>query len=86
MSQRRVVCAANLNNDTEEIILGVRHWDSFMVDHNGVYPFWKYTQGFVDQFGIFMTREEAWVVAVEANQIIRRVGGDDGVLYSENLY
>jgi len=36
-----------------------------------------------------MTRQEAWVVAIEANQIIRRVGGDDendGMLYSENIY
>ena len=43
-------------------------------------------QGFVDQFGVFLTREEAWDVASKAGQIVRRVGGDGGCLYSENLY
>jgi hypothetical protein len=33
-----------------------------------------------------MTREEAFEVASAAGQIIRRVGGDDGKLFSENLY
>jgi hypothetical protein len=43
-------------------------------------------QGFIDQFGVFMTREEAYVVAKAAGQIKYRCGGDDGVLFSENLY
>jgi hypothetical protein len=43
-------------------------------------------QGFIDQHGVFMTREEAWIVAEAACQIIRRVGGDGARLYSENLY
>ena len=43
-------------------------------------------QGFIDQRGEFMTREEAHKVATESGQIIRRCGGDDGRLFSENLY
>lgn len=46
-------------------------------------------QGFVDQRGVFLTRTEAWSIALAAGQIIRRVGGNDtdgGTLYSENLY
>lgn len=46
-------------------------------------------QGFVGNRGQFLTREEAWKVALDAGQIIRRVGDDDrngGTLYSENLY
>jgi len=43
-------------------------------------------QGFVDQHGEFMTREEAHKVAIEAGQIIRRCGGDEERLFSENLY
>ena len=48
-------------------------------------------QGFVDQFGNFYSREEAWIIAVTNGQIIRRVGGDmsldgEGKLFSENLY
>ncbi len=45
-------------------------------------------QGFVDQWGVFMTREEAMVVALENGQVNAtrddcRVGSR---LYSENLY
>lgn len=46
-------------------------------------------QGFVDKFGVFHNRQEAWKIAKDANQIFRNVGGDQsqgGTLYSENLY
>lgn len=95
--QRRVVCAANMCPDTGHIILGARHWDESMHIHNGLYRYAGYTdddvkfskQGFIDQHGVFMDRQEAWKVAEAAGQIIRRVGGDTskgGTLYSENLY
>lgn len=48
-----------------------------------------YTQGFIDTWGNFHTRTEAWKIAESHGQIIKRVGGDDtdgGTLYSENLY
>ena len=43
-------------------------------------------QGFVDQYGVFLNRKQALGVAEEAEQIIRRCGGDDTELFSENLY
>ncbi len=53
-------------------------------------------QGFVCNKGKFWDRENSWIIASNAGQIIRRVGGDerrsaDGTsitnkLYSENLY
>jgi hypothetical protein len=43
-------------------------------------------QGFLDQWGEFMTREEAHGVATRQRQILRRCGGDEGRLFSENLY
>lgn len=49
----------------------------------------KSEAGFVDNFGNFLTRTEAWKVAEAAGQILYRVGGDTangGTLYSENLY
>lgn len=86
----RIVCAAN-RNQAGTILLGVRHWDSFMNDHrvfvdafspnNG----FKWEQGFVDQFGNFYNRKEAWVIAEENGQIIRQVS-TPGILFSENLY
>lgn len=50
------------------------------------------TQGFVDQFGVFMDRKEAWEVALAAGQIRfieswnYRHSEDGYILYSENLY
>lgn len=47
------------------------------------------TQGFVDRFGDFHSRTDAWKIAHAANQIKHRCGGDDtngGTLFSENLY
>lgn len=55
--------------------------------------------GFIDQKNRFITRKEAWTVADAAGQIRRPAGfeknyesqrapgvGDDGMLFSENLY
>jgi hypothetical protein len=90
--QRRVVCAACKMADGT-LVLGARHWDGRMIgisarlgkershDPND--------QGFIDQRGVFMTRQEAWKVAQDAGQILYRCGGDTrdgGTLYSENLY
>jgi hypothetical protein len=49
-------------------------------------------QGFVDQYGVYMTREEAWRVAVAAGQIskecetAREAFAVHCKLYSEDLY
>jgi acyl carrier protein len=87
--QRRVVCAA-LRHEDGRIVIGVRHLDPLMRQiiqvSGGINEWERAEQGFVDQFGVFMTREEALTVATEANQIIRRCGGDTLRLYSENLY
>lgn len=91
---RRVVCAANRLGRI--IVLGARHFDWMMheqialleqVDEtldSNVAHHWE--QGFIDQKGEFMTRQEAWIVAEAAGQIIRRVGGDGEKLFSENIY
>ena len=87
---RRVVCAANRYGD-DLLLLGARHWDKqmhAMADKIGFKraDYEREEQGFIDQYGVFMTRQEAWAVAKAAGQIIRRCGGDEGCLYSENLY
>ena len=87
MIERRVVCAAIRDRDGR-IVCGARHFDSTMVyaikDMREFADPWK--QGFIDQRGEFMTREEAHKVATAAGQIIRRCGGDERRLFSENLY
>lgn len=85
----RIVCAAIKDRFTGAVIIGVRHWDKWM--HEQAKAKWfcgddPYDQGFIDQHGVFLTRQEAWEVAMSAGQIIKRVPGDEGCLYSENLY
>lgn len=85
---QRIVCAANRHPEKQQIILGARHWDAFMCEQTKESDLdWaEAEQGFIDQRGNFLTRQEAWEVAKAAGQIVRRVGGDEGCLYSENLY
>lgn len=101
----RIVCAANRHNQSLIIVCGARHFDSVMehvIKHNGGYPYWNDCEcGFIDQYGNFYTREEAWIVANENGQIAKRIEGvytdefgqirkgvevNEGILYSENLY
>jgi hypothetical protein len=83
----RIVCAACML-PSGRIVVSIRHFDEFMLASiRDTYPEGgQAIQGFVDQFGKFYTREEAWVLAEKNRQILRRVGGDGKKLYSENLY
>lgn len=80
------------NRLTHNIIAGARHFDVIMrmqmlsMDEEERLEWKKSEQGFIDQFGNFLTRQEAWVIANERGQIFRRCGGDEGKLFSENLY
>ncbi len=89
---RRVVCAAIRAADGS-VLLGIRHYSRDMHEqiaarNDGAKFKHRHDedQGFVDQFGEYMSRQIAWRVADEAGQIIKRVGGDGNALYSENLY
>jgi hypothetical protein len=81
-----IVCAAHRLNG--KIICGPRHFDPIIRAQIGKdREAWKASeQGFVDQFGKFLTREEALVIALKNGQRRRRCGGDDKRLFSENLY
>lgn len=88
-ADRRVVCAAVLYADGT-MLVGPRHFDAVMMAqyHRAKIKAAeeKSAQGFVDQWGEFLTREEAHQVASEQGQIRHRCGGDEGCLFSENLY
>lgn len=90
---QRIVCSAIKNKVTGEIILGVRHFDMFMLKQIEKYDQiersqWKRAeQGFVTQFSEFLTREQSYIIAKENGQIIRPDGThDDKTLYSECIY
>lgn len=94
---RRIVCAAVRLNG-EAIICGARHYDAAMhsVLPNLISEVGNGTpeQGFINTWGEFLDRKDAWMVASYNDQIIRIVGSQDvdniGVygteLFSENLY
>ena len=96
MTQRRIVCAAIRATDGE-VLLGIRHYSADMhrqieARRDGA----KFThrhdedQGFVDQHGVYLSREEAYPVALAAGQITRPEACGEGLngpkLYSEGLY
>lgn len=95
---RVVVCAANRSKVTGKIIAGARHWDSVMRqqvawlegqpgDRKMPDEWAGAEQGFIDQYGQFMTREEAWSVAERASQIkYANRSHEKGVLFSEDIY
>lgn len=94
--QPYVVCAAARNTYNGAIICSPRHYDSTFhsviklyretADEQSINGWRVADQGFVDQFGNFLTRAEARKIAVATKQIRRRCGGDHEELYSENLY
>jgi len=100
--QKRIVCAAMLMKDGS-VVAGIRHFSpemrAIMLRAYGEkYHLQVQEQGFVDQFGAFYSREQAWKLADQNGQIIRPTGweenpkprpanvGDEGCLFSENLY
>ena len=88
----RIVCAA-IRAEDGMVMTGIRHYSGDMFSQimarNDGEKFAHRSgddKGFVDQKGKYYTRQEAWDVAIKANQIIRKIDGQDGFLYSENLY
>ena len=89
-----IVSAAVRFPESGLIVCGVRHFDKLMVDvitllreggvlkEKSVYA----DQGFVNQFGEFLTREEALKIAVENDQIDWDRNGSNNELFSEGLY
>lgn len=87
LAPRRIVSAAMTRDG--KLIASPRHMDKIarrIVRATDGKAYWRNAeQGFVDQFGDFLTREEAWIVAEAQGQIIRQTS-TPGTLYSENLY
>ena len=86
---QRVVCAAIKHKRSGKIICGARHFDIIMQqqlteDEFGVWA--DAEQGFIDQWGTFLTRQEAHDIAIRQNQCINGKPHLDGILFSEDLY
>lgn len=85
------------NSEKCLVIASPRHYDAVChatLNAAGVHPghpadhiaVLDVRQGFVDQFGTFWTREEAYRIARAQNQLYRHTGASTQQLYSEDLY
>ena len=87
--QRVVVCAANRYG--ELIICGARHHDPIMnnvldaLKTSGIEMSKDQDQGFIDQWGNYITREDAKTIALSSGQLLRDPDIHDQC-FSENLY
>ncbi|MDX2350643.1 MAG: hypothetical protein QNK32_09660 [Porticoccus sp.] len=84
---RIIVTAANKYGDY--LLVGARHWDKIMdKQKNQMCPdigSGKFEQGFIDQYGQFVGRKEAKIIALTNGQDL--IGEDWGAsLFSENLH
>jgi hypothetical protein len=98
--KRVIVCAACKYTDVllddgtlieSTIITGARHMDSIMQNQLRNMPIAHKKiseQGFIDQWGNFLTREEAMAIVIKNNQKfdIERNGHNNKKLFSEGLY
>jgi hypothetical protein len=86
---QRIVCAANKHKTSGRIICGARHWDDIMRSQKLEHEKWsEFDQGFITQLREWINREEAYLVALDQNQILYpdHGSGDKKTLYSEMLY
>lgn len=89
MKKQWIVCAATLMKDGA-IVTGIRHYSPEMraimkKAYGEGYHLLVAQQGFVDNFGKFLSREDAWIIAEKNGQIQYQVSSPSE-LYSENLY
>lgn len=86
--QRRVVCSA-VRYPNGNVLVGARHFGPAMRDQYKALGITaeerESVQGFLDQWDVFMTRQEALVVATEARQIICKTHPQNR-LFSEDIY
>jgi hypothetical protein len=74
------------------VVCGVRHFDGFMIaqlDALGIEKAFAHEQGFIDNKFEFLTREQAWSVALAAFQFDPASAEFDGIrgsLHSEDLW
>lgn len=92
ISEGTRIVAAALQHKDGRVVVGVRHYDELMIGVLKQLPDfmtagWRAAdQGFVDNHGVYWTREDAWIIAEAAGQIIVSEGTRRGVLHSEDVW
>lgn len=85
-----IICAANRNPKTNQIIKGFRHFDWHMrhkFDHYNVNGSEFTEQGFIDMYGNFVIRKNALKIVQENGQYFNSKENQSSTeLFSEGLY
>lgn len=79
------------NIDTGIVLCGLRHCNIFpqiggLVRERKELGIHEKEQGFLTNYGRFVNREQAWNIAIEANQIVNPDAAKSGELDSSHLY
>lgn len=84
----RIVCAAAYDPATGKVYPSIRHGDEVFFKLFGEdRKAWHLKQGFLTNRKRFVDRKEAFAIATEQNQIIRKSGNPNSKeLFSEDLY
>lgn len=92
MRKQYIVCAALRGRDGT-ILCGARHYDGVMhsqIKHMSMPDqFLRLSgdnQGFIDNFGEYFTRKEAFIIAQDADQLRGDKHTPKDILFSEDLY
>lgn len=86
VSKNHIVCAA-IKDEDGLIIPGARHLDMIMINilkSLGVEGYKRYDQGFIDKYGNWLSRRDAYDIAEDNGQL--KSEDPNRILYSENLY
>lgn len=89
--QRRVVVCAAIKLSDKRVVAGVRHYDRYIRDaiprDKADKLLGHSTEGFVDNRFNFLTRQEAYPIALEAGQLLETARGNATIgLHSEDIY
>ena len=82
-------CQVQLENGKVVTLVGARHWDNVMNAQYGCIggDILHDRQGFIDQFGTYLTREESLDIVVASGQPFDlERNGSNTELYSEGIY
>ncbi|WDS62172.1 hypothetical protein [Pseudomonas phage D6] len=88
--KRVIVCAANRYGDF--IVTGSRHFSVPMwftlelIGDDALKAYGKCEQGFIDQYGMFWNRTDAYNLCREQGRELLEEGGSETELFSEHLY
>lgn len=91
ISEGFVICGRRHNNCYQTIKCLIGNYNDYIKKFNFSDKDYKEQQGFITSLDRYVSREEAWEIAIENNQVVYGLttsddGDNEKILISENLY